>query len=202
MGSWGRRGWRCPAGWRIRWVYIRCRRSRARDRAQTQRQDRRHSQGERRAQRVYRRRPGWQAGLRQSLRRATAETRYAVGSISKQFTAAAILLLQEQHRLSLDDKVSKYFPALTRANESPSASCSPTPPAMRTTPRRITSSPPGPIPYAAGNPGGLGQKAAQFRPRHEVAIQQHQLRARRRDLRQKASEQKLLPFLKDRIFSR
>jgi CubicO group peptidase (beta-lactamase class C family) len=48
---------------------------------------------------------------------ATAETRYAVGSISKQFTAAAILLLQEQNKLSLDDKVSKYFPAFTRADE-------------------------------------------------------------------------------------
>ena len=48
---------------------------------------------------------------------ATAETRYAVGSISKQFTAAAILLLQEQHKLSLDDNVSKYFPALTRAGD-------------------------------------------------------------------------------------
>ena len=48
---------------------------------------------------------------------ATAEARYAVGSISKQFTAAAILLLEEQRRLSLDDKVAKYFPALTRANE-------------------------------------------------------------------------------------
>jgi len=46
---------------------------------------------------------------------ATAETRYAVGSISKQFTAAAILLLQEQRKLSLDDRVSQYFPALTRA---------------------------------------------------------------------------------------
>ena len=48
---------------------------------------------------------------------ATAETRYAVGSISKQFTAAALLLLQEQGKLSLDDKVSKYFPALTRADD-------------------------------------------------------------------------------------
>ncbi len=46
---------------------------------------------------------------------ATAETRYAVGSISKQFTAAAILLLKEQRKLSLDDRVSQYFPALTRA---------------------------------------------------------------------------------------
>lgn len=50
-------------------------------------------------------------------RPADASTRYAVGSISKQFTAAAILLIAEQGKLSLDDKVSKYFPELTRANE-------------------------------------------------------------------------------------
>ncbi|MGD0872455.1 MAG: serine hydrolase domain-containing protein [Bryobacteraceae bacterium] len=50
-------------------------------------------------------------------RPATTETRYAVGSISKQFTAAALLLLEEQGKLSLDDKVSRYFPNLTRADE-------------------------------------------------------------------------------------
>ncbi len=49
--------------------------------------------------------------------RRTRIHRYAVGSISKQFTAAALLLEQEQGKLSLDDKVSKYFPDLTRANE-------------------------------------------------------------------------------------
>ncbi len=48
---------------------------------------------------------------------ARSEMRYSIGSISKQFTAAAILLLQEEGKLSLDDKVSKYIPALTRANE-------------------------------------------------------------------------------------
>ncbi|HWC97940.1 MAG TPA: serine hydrolase domain-containing protein [Candidatus Sulfopaludibacter sp.] len=48
---------------------------------------------------------------------ATVQTRYAVGSISKEFTAAALLLLQEQGKLSLDDKVSKYFPDMTRAGE-------------------------------------------------------------------------------------
>ena len=48
---------------------------------------------------------------------ATPEMRYSIGSISKQFTAAAILLLQEQGKLSLDDKVSKFIPAPTRANE-------------------------------------------------------------------------------------
>lgn len=44
---------------------------------------------------------------------ATSAMRYSIGSISKQFTAAAILLLQEQGKLSLDDKVAKYFPDLT-----------------------------------------------------------------------------------------
>jgi CubicO group peptidase (beta-lactamase class C family) len=44
-------------------------------------------------------------------------TRYAVGSISKQFTVAALLLAQEEGKVSLDDKVSKYYPDLTRANE-------------------------------------------------------------------------------------
>jgi len=52
-----------------------------------------------------------------SGRAADANTRYAVGSISKQFTAAALLLLQEEGKLSLDDRVSKYFPDLTRAGD-------------------------------------------------------------------------------------
>ena len=50
-------------------------------------------------------------------RAAETSTRYAVGSISKQFTVAALLMLQEQGKLSLDDKVAKYFPQLTRAGE-------------------------------------------------------------------------------------
>ena len=43
--------------------------------------------------------------------------RYSIGSISKQFTAAALLLLQQQGKLSIDDPVSKYSPDLTRAHE-------------------------------------------------------------------------------------
>jgi D-alanyl-D-alanine carboxypeptidase len=50
-------------------------------------------------------------------RAATTETRYAIGSISKQFTAAGLLLLQEQGKLSIDDKIAKYFPDLTRADQ-------------------------------------------------------------------------------------
>src|SRR5579864_4719011 len=48
---------------------------------------------------------------------ATPEMRYSIGSISKQFTAAAILLLQEQGKLHLDDAVGKYVPGLTRGDE-------------------------------------------------------------------------------------
>ena len=48
---------------------------------------------------------------------AKPEMRYSIGSISKQFTASAILLLAEQGKLSLDDKVAKFLPRLTRANE-------------------------------------------------------------------------------------
>ena len=48
---------------------------------------------------------------------ATPAMRYGLGSISKQFTAAAILLLQEEGKVSLDDHVSKYVPGLTRGNE-------------------------------------------------------------------------------------
>jgi D-alanyl-D-alanine carboxypeptidase len=43
---------------------------------------------------------------------ATAATRYAIDSVSKEFTAAAILLLAEQGKLSLDDPVSRWHPAL------------------------------------------------------------------------------------------
>ena len=48
---------------------------------------------------------------------ADASMAYPVGSISKQFTAACILLLQERGRLKLDDPVAKWFPEFTRANE-------------------------------------------------------------------------------------
>jgi CubicO group peptidase (beta-lactamase class C family) len=40
----------------------------------------------------------------------TAETIFEPGSVSKQFTAAAVLLLEQQGKLSLDDPVRKYIP--------------------------------------------------------------------------------------------
>jgi D-alanyl-D-alanine carboxypeptidase len=46
-----------------------------------------------------------------------ADTRFNIGSVTKQFTAAAILQLQEQRKLSIDDKLSKYFPNFPHARE-------------------------------------------------------------------------------------
>jgi len=45
------------------------------------------------------------------------ETSFAAGSVTKQFACACILLLREDGKLSIDDKVSKYFPDLTSAAE-------------------------------------------------------------------------------------
>jgi D-alanyl-D-alanine carboxypeptidase len=45
------------------------------------------------------------------------DTLFGIGSVTKQFTAAATLLLAEDGKLSVDDKVAKYFPGLTRAND-------------------------------------------------------------------------------------
>lgn len=40
----------------------------------------------------------------------TAETSLPIGSTSKQFCAASIIMLRDQGKLSVDDKLSKYFP--------------------------------------------------------------------------------------------
>ena len=45
---------------------------------------------------------------------ASERTVYRIGSITKQFTAAAILRLAEQRKLSLDDEISRYVPSLQR----------------------------------------------------------------------------------------
>ena len=132
---------------------------------------------------------------------ATAETRYPVGSISKQFTAAALLLLQEQHRLSLDDKVSKYFPALTRAGD--------------VTIRQLLSHTSGYEDYAPQDyiipawtrpttPQTIlelwAKKPLNFDPgtKWQYSNTNYVLAA---EIFEKASEEKLLPFLKDRIFT-
>src|SRR5580658_3353099 len=48
---------------------------------------------------------------------AAPQMQYSIGSISKQFTAAAVLFLAQEGKLNLNDPVSKYLPELTRAHE-------------------------------------------------------------------------------------
>ena len=48
---------------------------------------------------------------------ATIAMRYSIGSISKQFTSTALLLLSEEGKLSLDDKVSRWLPDINNANQ-------------------------------------------------------------------------------------
>jgi CubicO group peptidase (beta-lactamase class C family) len=48
---------------------------------------------------------------------ARPDMRYSIGSVSKQFLAGCVLLLVQDGKLSLDDRVSKYLPDLTRAGE-------------------------------------------------------------------------------------
>lgn len=44
---------------------------------------------------------------------ATAQSVYRIGSITKQFTAAAVMQLVEQNKVALDDSIGKYLPHLT-----------------------------------------------------------------------------------------
>lgn len=46
---------------------------------------------------------------------ATVDTPFAIGSVTKQFTCAGVLLLAEDGQLGLDDPVAKWRPELTRA---------------------------------------------------------------------------------------
>jgi CubicO group peptidase (beta-lactamase class C family) len=49
--------------------------------------------------------------------KVTPETKFRIGSVTKQFTAAAILKLQEQGKLSVQDKLSQYFADFPRGDE-------------------------------------------------------------------------------------
>ena len=46
----------------------------------------------------------------------TPDTKFRIGSITKQFTAVCILQLIEQNKLSFDDKLSKFFPSFPKGD--------------------------------------------------------------------------------------
>ena len=49
--------------------------------------------------------------------RITPETKFPIGSITKQFAAAAVLQLQEEGKLCLTNRLSEYFPSFPRADQ-------------------------------------------------------------------------------------
>ncbi len=59
---------------------------------------------------------GYGSADRTSGRKNDADTIFRVGSVSKQFTATAVLLLASEGRLALTDPVSKYFPSYPLAS--------------------------------------------------------------------------------------
>lgn len=48
---------------------------------------------------------------------ARGDTSYPIGSNTKQFTATAILMLQDEGKLSIEDRLSKYLPEIPHANQ-------------------------------------------------------------------------------------
>ena len=64
---------------------------------------------------VYEKAFGYQ-NVEQKILNST-KTVYQIGSTTKEFTAAVILKLIEKHKLTLDDKLSIYFPEIVRGNE-------------------------------------------------------------------------------------
>ena len=64
---------------------------------------------------------------------ATPETVYLLASVTKQFTATAVMMLVSDGRVGLDDPIAKYVATdQRRGMESPCAICSRTPPDSRT----------------------------------------------------------------------
>lgn len=53
----------------------------------------------------------------ESKEKATPGTKFQIGSVTKQFTATVVLKLVEQGRLSLQDRLSKFFPEIPNADK-------------------------------------------------------------------------------------
>lgn len=62
-------------------------------------------------------RNGFGYGDIEKKQRIKPDTKFRIGSITKQFTAAAILKLQEEGNISVTDKLSKFLPEFPRADE-------------------------------------------------------------------------------------
>ena len=132
---------------------------------------------------------------------ATPALPYQIASNSKQFTAMALLLLEDEGKLSLDDPVAKYVPGITQGD--------------RITIRQLLSHTSGlqdfwPQDYmfadmshadrAAGHRRQMGEEALGLRARRPLPVQQHRL-CRRRDDRRESQRRAAADLLGRRIFT-
>lgn len=60
---------------------------------------------------------GFGLGNIETATRVTPETVFRIGSITKQFTASALMLLQEDGKLSVDDRLAAHLPDFPRAKD-------------------------------------------------------------------------------------
>ena len=60
---------------------------------------------------------GYGQRSREAMLPVEPETSFAVGSVTKQFVCACVLLLAEEGKLAVTDPVAKYFPHVTRASD-------------------------------------------------------------------------------------
>ena len=61
---------------------------------------------------IYKNAIGYNDALKEGM--LTEQYRFHIGSIAKEFNAVGIMMLKEQGKLSLDDKVSKYLTGLPK----------------------------------------------------------------------------------------
>jgi CubicO group peptidase (beta-lactamase class C family) len=60
---------------------------------------------------------GYGLSDRKAALQVAPDTMFAIGSITKQFTAVCVLLLEQEKKLTVSDRVAAYFPHLTRAED-------------------------------------------------------------------------------------
>ncbi len=125
---------------------------------------------------------------------AEADTPFLVGSITKQFVAALVLKLAEEKKLTLEDKVAKYFPDLTARGRH--HALRPPHPRLRL-PRQRSAALRRPRAQSGDHSGRehcpLCEAAARFRAPDPLLLQQHGVqdpRPRRREGHRQASRRR------------
>jgi len=66
---------------------------------------------------IYNKSIGYQYKTDKEAKKATDNSKYRIGSVTKTFTATMIFQLVDEKKLHLDDKLSKYFPEISNATK-------------------------------------------------------------------------------------